>query len=169
MMPAWYLDNLRNGHLDMLHRAKAATGEVPRFIQRTALYDILWRVHELVDHPERAGIFTEEQQGEFFKLLEELFALIDCATINTFNLAHCHEEHKVGLLDLGKRARRPVTSVYVRQYDAAKNLMQLSFFSSDPENQIVARVNDGPCRCVMSAAVERGFSDERFSSSISFG
>ena len=50
-------------------------------------------------------------------LLKQIFAAIDRTTINTFDLAHCTEMHKVGLLGLMKNARRPITKVYLRQHD----------------------------------------------------
>ena len=138
----WFLDSLRYGSLDLLRQAQEIAGKVPRFIQRTVLYDVLWRFYHLVDHPERAACLTNEEREEFFGLLEHIFAKIDCATINTYNLVNYDERHKVGLLGLMKKARRPVTSVYVRQYDSAKGLMQFSYYSADPHIKAEARVND---------------------------
>lgn len=135
----YYLDSLRHGYLDLLVQAQEITGRVPRFIQRTVLYDILYRFLHLIDHPERAAFLTREEQSEFFALLEQIFAKIDCATINTYNV---EEKHKVGLLALMKQAHRPVTTAYLRQYDEAKQLVQLSYYSGDPHNSAAAQVND---------------------------
>ena len=138
----WFLDSLRYGSLDFLRQAQEITGKVPRFIQRTVLYDVLWRFYHLVDHPERASSLTNEEREEFFGLLEDIFARIDCATINTYNLVDFDERHRVGLFNLMKKTRRPVTSVCVRQYDSAKQLMQFSYYSADPQIRAEARVND---------------------------
>jgi glycosyltransferase involved in cell wall biosynthesis len=135
----YYLDSLRYGYLDLLLAAEQLAGNVPRFIQRTVLYDILYRFFHLIDHPERAAFLTEEERKEFFGLLEQIFAKIDSATINTYDV---EEKHKVGLLNLTKRARRPVTTIYVRQYDEAKQLVQFSYYSSDPHNSATVEVND---------------------------
>lgn len=135
----YYLDALRYGYLDILVQAQEITGRVPRFIQRTVLYDILYRFFHLMDHPERGAFLTREQQGEFFALLEQIFARIDCATINSYTM---EEKHKVGLLALMKSACRPVTTVYLRQYDAAKQLVQLSYYSADPHNSATVEIND---------------------------
>lgn len=139
--PSWYLDALRYGYLDLLRCAREFTGTVPRFIQRTILYDLMWRFHYLIDHPER-NVLTAPQEGEFLGLLQRLFDGIDHATINTFDLAKCSEEHKVALLGLFKSAKRPVTAVYVRAYDQAKELLQVSFFSADPNPKAVAYVDE---------------------------
>ena len=135
----YYLDFLRYGYLDLLTQAEEINGNIPRFIQRTVLYDILYRFLHLADHPERAAFLTDEEQGEFFGLLQQIFAKIDCATINTYNV---DEKHKVGLLHLTKQARRPVTTVYVRQFDQAKQLIQFSYYSGDSHNAAAVEVND---------------------------
>ena len=133
------LNSLRYGYLDLLTQAEEINGKIPRFIQRTVLYDILYRFFHLRDHPERAAFLREEERGEFFGLLQQIFAKIDCATINTYNV---DEKHKVGLLSLTKHARRPVTTVYVRQFDQAKQLVQFSYYSGDSHNSATVEVND---------------------------
>ncbi len=135
----YYLDSLRYGYLDLLLQAEEIAGHVPRFIQRTVLYDIFYRFLHLIDHPERAAFLAPEEQDEFFSLLEQIFAKIDCATINTYNI---EEMHKVGLLASMKAARRPVTTVYLRQYDEAKQLVQLSYYSGAAHNAATVQVND---------------------------
>ena len=94
---AWCLDALRYGYLDLLNQAHQIAGEVPYFIQRTVLYDTLLRFDYLVDHPERIPLSSQAERKEFFELLKQIFAAIDRTTINTFDLAHCTEMHKVGL------------------------------------------------------------------------
>ena len=139
---AWCLDALRYGYLDLLNQAQTIAGEVPRFIQRTVLYDILWRFHYLLDHPERVVLHTPAERKEFMGLLEKIFAGIESKTINTFDLAYCTEGHKVGLLGLMKEGRRPVTKAYLRQYDEAKGLLQLSYYSPHPDLKASAYVNE---------------------------
>ena len=135
----YYLNSLRYGYLDLLTQAEEINGKIPRFIQRTVLYDILYRFLHLADHPERAAFLTEEEQREFFGLLQQIFGKLACATINTYNV---DEKHKVGLLNLTKQARRPVTTVYVRQYDQAKQLVQFSYYTGDSHNSATVEVND---------------------------
>jgi hypothetical protein len=134
---------LRYGYVDLLHYANSLSGAIPRFVQRTVLYDVLWQIRQLIDHPERTAFLTDAEREEFFGLLKEIFARIDCATIDTLN---CSEEHKVGLLSLMKNARRPATSVYVRQHDLAKELIQFSYYSPDPQNNAAVCVDDRPVR-----------------------
>ena len=140
--PAWCLDALRYGYIDLLYQAQRIAGAVPYFIQRTVLYDILFRFDYLVDHPERVPVRGPAEWKEFFDLLKRIFAAIDQTTINIFDLAHWTEMHKVGLLGLMKNARRPITKVYVRQYDQPKGIMQFSYFSAEAHIKAIACIND---------------------------
>jgi glycosyltransferase involved in cell wall biosynthesis len=137
--PGWYRDSLRYGSIDLLNHARKITGRVPRFIQRTLLYDLIWRFTYLLDHPERFAL-PAESQPEFFALLREVIDGIDAATINTFEI-RCGEEQKVGLLNHFKGERRPVTTVYVRAYDQTKRLLQLSYVSPDSAIDAIVHVN----------------------------
>ncbi len=66
LSPAWCLDALRYGYLDLLNQAQRIAGAVPYFIQRTVLYDILFRFDYLVDHPERVPLRSPAEREEFF-------------------------------------------------------------------------------------------------------
>ena len=142
LSPAWCLDALRYGYLDLLNQAQQIAGAVPYFIQRTVLYDILFRFDYLVDHPERVPLGSPAQREEFFALLKRIFAAIDRTTINTFDLGPWTEMHKVALLGLMKSARPPITKVYLRQQDEHKGLMQFSYFSAEPHIEAIACINE---------------------------
>ena len=64
--PAWCLDALRYGYIDLLNQAQRTAGAVPYFIQKTVLYDILFRFDYLVDHPERVPLRGPAERNEFF-------------------------------------------------------------------------------------------------------
>ena len=142
LRPAWCLDVLRYGYLDLLNQAQRIAGAVPHFIQRTVLYEILFRFDHLVDHPERVPLRSPAEWEEFFTLLKQIFDVIDRTTINTFDLGPWTEMHKVGLLGLMKNARPPITKVYLQQYDAYKGLMQFSYFSAKAHMEAIACINE---------------------------
>ena len=137
----WFLQAPRYGYLDLLEFAKDTAGEIPRFIQRTVLYSVFGRFRYLVGHPERAAHLEPYEREEFVALLKEIFCHIETATIETFELAKCTEEHRVGLLALLKNAERAVTTLYVRDFDADEELVQFSYCSHDAKPHVTARVN----------------------------
>lgn len=125
----WFSDQIEYGYLDLLKRSYAAFGFVPKYIQRTCLYSIVWRFRFLVDHPHRSAFLTLEQNVMFRSLLEAAFSYIDADTIAEFHLAGCTEEHKTALLAIYKGERRAVTSVYVEQVDSAAGMVQFSYLT----------------------------------------
>ena len=139
--PSWCLDSLRYGYLDLLNQATHIRGSVPRFIQRTVLYDLLFRFDRLVDHPELVPLASSVQRDEFFELLINIFAAMDVTTVEEFELGPWTEIHKVGLLALMKNVRPRLTKVFLRQYDHHKGLMQFSYLSANPNIEVVGEVN----------------------------
>lgn len=137
----WYLDQLKYGYIDLLNQAQKELGSVPRFIQRTVLYDVFWRFKYLSDHPERGAILSNAEQAEFHRLLGRILSQISDEVINSFSLAGCKEKEKVGLLGY-KATNRPITMLFVRQYDKAKGLFQLSYYSCSATNNLSVRVED---------------------------
>ena len=139
---SWYLNQLRYGYLDLLARAKSINGYIPRFVQRTVLYDVFWRFRYLVDHPERARFLSDQEQNEFFELLRSIFSNIDVDTIEDFELAGISDGDKLGLLGLMKDQNNPSSIISVRQYDRHKGLVQFSYISSSRQNTASINVND---------------------------
>lgn len=132
--PAWYLDQIEYGYLDLLSFARATRGSVPKHLQRMCLYDVFFRFRHLVNHPERASFLTKAQLARFLELLRAVFTYIDVDVIEDFGLAGCTEEHKVALLALYKRQRRSSTAVYLRQIDTSAGLAQFSYYSGGDDS-----------------------------------
>lgn len=136
MQRAWFIDKLEYGFLDLLETAQRDLGHVPRYIQRTCLYDIFWTFLYLVDHEYRADILTPQDIATFKGLLERIFSFIETEVISAFDLAGCTEEHKVALLGLYKGQRRESTAVYVRQYDPISGFVQFSYFTGEGDTLV---------------------------------
>ena len=132
--PDWYTTQLRLGYLDLFKRAIERYGHVPRFLQKTILYDIFWRFRTLLGHEYRASFLTKEQREEFLSLLREIFSYIDESTINDQGMGGLHEEHKIALLGMYKGASRPQPVVYVRQADTKEGELQISHFSATSQS-----------------------------------
>ncbi len=131
---SWFIDKLEYGFLDLLETAERELGHVPRYIQRTCLYDTFWAFRYLVNHSSRADFLTPDDVAKFHELLDKIFAHIDIDVINTFELAGCTEEHKVALLALYKSKRRDSTAIYVREVDSAAGLVQFSYYSGGEDD-----------------------------------
>ena len=125
----WYLDQLEYGYLGLLSFSKSVRGSIPKYIQRTCLYDVFYKFRYLINHAERASFLTDAQRTRFLNLVSNILSHIDAEVIENFDLAGCTEEHKVALLALYKNQRRSSTAVYLEKIDSTAGLAQFSYFS----------------------------------------
>lgn len=119
---------LEHGHLSLFRQALERHGEVPTFVQRLVLYDLIWSFKKIVDDESSVSFLSDTQKRRFRELLAEVFEHIDETTILRFGLAGCWFFHKVGFLGLMKGAAPPFQIAYVKDYDETKNLVLLSYF-----------------------------------------
>lgn len=124
-----YTDVLEYGYLSLLEKF-ASMGEIPKSIQWTILYDLIWHFKRLVQHPERINILDESQKEKYLSLINEIFEYIDIKQIIDFNLGGAWFYHKVGMLGLFKKQSPPFQIVYAEQFDFAKNQILLRYFSN---------------------------------------
>lgn len=139
----WFTDELRYGQLDLLKHAKNLRGEIPIYVQRAVLYAILWKFRYLIDNASRADFLSPAQIAEFKDLLRQILDYISCNTIDTFELAGCTEEHRVGLYAMYKGKARPVQRIYLRQIDAAKSLVQFAYLDAPGVERDIIPLIDG--------------------------
>ncbi|EKE44822.1 putative glycosyl transferase [Oceaniovalibus guishaninsula JLT2003] len=139
----WFSTQIELGSLDLLQFAERIFGSVPRYIQRTCLYDLFWRFRYLVDHDERATFLTDDQRAQFLRLVRAVMDRIDVSVIETFDLAGCTEEHKVALLALYKGRRRGSPAVYVTQFDRQTGAFQFQSMGGGDDDFIPRIVLNG--------------------------
>lgn len=143
--PEFFIDQIEFGYNDLLDHSRQSNGAILPQVQRVCLYDTMWRIRYVVDHPEHTDFLTTEQKARFVELTRETLSHIDADTIADFNLAGCTEEHKVALLALYKGARREKHTVYLEQVDGAAGLVQFSYFTGGEDHfTIDAEVNGTP-------------------------
>lgn len=122
----WYIDQLRHGYLDLLKSTTSETGETPRFIQRTILYDISSRFKHLANQPERISHLSESEVVEFLDLLQEIFTYIEEETIRSMSINPIIEIDRLGLLAMFKDDLRAHDFVYVNKYDKKNHSIQFT-------------------------------------------
>lgn len=125
--PGLYGDVLEYGLLALLRRY--ANSVVPIYLQRTALYHLIWYFKRITAKPATLHILNDEQRRRFWALLEEIFQYIDRSTILEFELAGTWFLHKVGLLNLFGKGGPDFQIVYVNNLDQEQGLVQLRYFT----------------------------------------
>lgn len=116
------------GFLPMLKSYQNRLGSVPASIQKTALYDMAWYVHQLLNRPERTDFLSEEQKKHFHSLMNQVFSYIDTKSIMEFGLAGVWLFHKVGMLGHFKNAEPPFQIAYIENIDREKKQFLISYF-----------------------------------------
>ena len=125
--PGWFLDQIEHGVIDLMRQATRARGDVPPFLQRTALYELSWKIRHLLNHSERADILSAEEKDRFLDLMAQAMDFIETDTVLRFALAGVTEEIRIGLLARFKNTTRAAMRVYIRDFDTAKSLVQLAY------------------------------------------
>ncbi|MFK7985419.1 MAG: CDP-glycerol glycerophosphotransferase family protein [Sandaracinaceae bacterium] len=126
--PGRYREVLEHGHLDLIERSRDRCGHVPPFIQWLLLYDLFWSIKRIVANTASVSFLSDAQKSKYRELIERIFDHIDTDTIEKFNLAGCWFFHKAGMLALFKQTSPDTHHAYVRDYDRAKGLVQISYF-----------------------------------------
>lgn len=161
--PKWYTDQLQYGPLDVLRSAKDRLGHVPEYIQRTCLYDVIWKVRSVVDKEDNVAHLSDEQRKTFLALLTSIFEHIDSDTIDNFHLAGCNEEHKVGLLYLYKKTHRSNPTVQIKKIDTLSGIIQFSYFSdSDDKVKLQVFVNGALVEVIMPSQRQAKLLDKTY-------
>lgn len=101
---------------------------IPEYVQRIVLYDVIWHFKKIVDNPELVIFLTSFEKKRFLAHLDRLFSFITADTILEFELAGCWFFHKVGILSTFKQLKPPFQVVYVESFDWAKQQVLLRYF-----------------------------------------
>lgn len=140
--PGLYDSVLEHGCLDILKKHRDLTSEIPKNVQITILYHLIWYIKSIVNHPQKIAFLTEEQQVRFISLVKEIFSYIDTQTIMEFGLGGCWFYHRVGLLSQFKNERPPFQIIYIESYDHNKGLIELRYFTGTNELEHISENNN---------------------------
>lgn len=120
-----FWDIFERGKLAMLKKYPQYT-----FIQNTFLYDFIWHVFRIVDHPERVSFLNAEEKNNYLSIIDECFKYISQSTILKFNLCGAWFYHKVGILNCFKNINLESYQIfYIQDYDCAKNELKFFYYS----------------------------------------
>ncbi len=119
---------LEYGYLALLREAVQMEGEVPRFLQRTVLYDLLWHFKHIVNSDKAVAHLDAAAVSRYKSLLAHIFGYIEQRTIETFDLAGVSYYHKAGLLAMYKSASMASQCFFIDEFDTLKSEMRVHFF-----------------------------------------
>jgi glycosyltransferase involved in cell wall biosynthesis len=131
LKPDKYTSLLRHGYLDLLGHA-ARLGEVPRWVENTVLYELLWyfRAERAVHSP--SALAPSEVFDEFHELVEEIRHYISDDSIRAFDMMWV--EHAIRLaMTVGYTGvpYRPTTAVFNRVDEVDQEILLTYWFNGE--------------------------------------
>ena len=70
----WYLNTLREFHLDILEYTERKLGYIPKYVQYLVMYDLQWRIKQ---EQITEDILNRDQQREYINLIQKVLRKID--------------------------------------------------------------------------------------------
>lgn len=115
--PRKYKEQLKLSYLDVFEKAKISKGYIPRWLQRTVLYDVAWNIRFFLNNHKNEANIPIGLRAEYFQLLHLILSQIDTEVILKFELAGVHDPHRMAMLALGDSQSENISNVRVLEYD----------------------------------------------------
>ena len=139
--PERFDDLYRYGYCAVLEEARRRLGTVPRWLQRTVLYEVVWQIRRFLDGEEKLAFLSPSQLNTYKSHLEEVFQGIDKETIAGFDLAGIRELHRIGLLGAYKAAHKRRSYCFINWLDAERGEFELRWYSARAATRAVIRID----------------------------
>ncbi len=136
----YWLDQSRYGWLGLLQDAKNQLGQVPKFIQRTVLYDVLGQIRLLLNSPSAPSGLSASEREEYDQILTDIMSLVEADVIET-GTPGLFEEHKVALLNAFHPEHHRATNAYLMEWDPVADLVRVLIISPEAQDSTVALVD----------------------------
>lgn len=127
-----FLNLFNYGYLNLLKTTKSKLGFVPRWVQFTVLYDVLYFLRDLRNKD--ITILNDDEKKEHFKYLEEIVSYIDETVIRDWDLNFYYvlKVFLLGLKNIKFGSNNVKEFIYVKNID--NQTFELSFFYFLPTN-----------------------------------
>ena len=127
------------GYLDILPKCQAEKGYIPKYLQRTILWEMLRLVKYLLNHEEKVYFLSIEEKQNLLELMDKTFKYIDKETIMNYELGNCGFSRQLGMLGCFKMQDIDKQVVYIDKIDFHHHQFQARFFSCfDVDFEIIA-------------------------------
>lgn len=139
--PERFDDLYRYGYIALLREAHQRFGAVPRWLQRTVLYDITWQIRRYVDNEEKLAFLDARQLKTYKALLRQALQPIASMTISRFELAGIRELHRIGMLGAFKAVHDKQSYCFIHELDADRGTFVLRWYASLPGSRAAIQVD----------------------------
>lgn len=161
---SYWLSQMEDGYLDLIKMGQKLYGTAPLYVQRTILYEMMWRLRAATAAPHKLHeVLTPQEFKRSQDLYREILQGIDVSTITDFELARCYEEQRTGLAATFKNEHLPRLRVYLKSHDPKAGTFRF-FWYAGPNDDVTpdAYVNGHLIKAPITGARQAHFYDEVF-------
>ncbi len=134
---------LKHGYIETFKSFLANEGKIPRYFQRTILWEMLRLVKHIVNKEENLAFLNNDEKLVFLNLMDEVFTYIDSDTILSYELGSCGFSRQVGMLGCFKDEKPINQVVYIDKIDHNKKEILLRYFTChDPVESFALNGNE---------------------------
>lgn len=126
--PRKYKEQLKLSYLDLFEKAKISKGYIPRWLQRTVLYDIAWNIRFFLNNHRNEANIPIGLRAEYLQLLHLILNQVDAEVILKFELAGVHDPHRMAMIALGDPKFDHVSNIRVLEYDHKNSSLCVRYY-----------------------------------------
>lgn len=145
---AWYHKGqydtvLKYGYIETFKSYLSSKGYVPKYFQRTILWEMLRLVKQIVNKEENVSFLNNTEKSTFLSLMDEVFSYIDSDTISSYELGSCGFSRQVGMLGCFKNEKPKSQVAYIDRIDHNKRQVLVRYFTChDPVESFILNDNE---------------------------
>lgn len=145
---AWYHKGqydavLKYGYIETFKSYLSSKGYVPKYFQRTILWEMLRLVKQIVNKEENVSFLSHIEKSTFLSLMDEVFSYIDSDTILSYELGSCGFSRQVGMLGCFKNEKPKSQVAYIDRIDHNKKQALVRYFTChDPVESFILNENE---------------------------
>ncbi|WP_345148323.1 bifunctional glycosyltransferase/CDP-glycerol:glycerophosphate glycerophosphotransferase [Arthrobacter ginkgonis] len=134
--PRKYTDVLEYGLLDLLQRAKAQAGPVPRWLQNAIIYDLTWHFRAEESANTSAGKISADTAAQFHRLVAEIRSHLDPSVIDSFTVVRRSPTQREALLHGYSAEPWHSEEIFLDRLDQDRQLVRLRYrFAGTPPTE----------------------------------
>ncbi len=152
---------LKLGYLFVLLHAQKKCVKIPAFIQNVVIYDLFWVIKDIINQ-NKFAFHSKEERAEFFRLFDEIFALIDEELILNFNIAKMHFFYKVGILNCFKKSFAPFLNAFIEEFDDKNEQILISYFTPFEKNTQSVKIDGKELSVKFEKTLKHSFLERTF-------
>ncbi|KAA6225252.1 glycosyltransferase [Campylobacter sp. LR185c] len=132
----YFLTTIKEGCFKLLKEYKEKLNFIPFNTQLVCLYHISYQIKPIINNENNLSLLNDSEKKEYLSLLDECFKLIDEDSILNYRLSNLAFWHKIGILNCFKNEKPHIQTMFIKEFDKAKNMVLFSYYTNDINENI---------------------------------